>query len=93
MPAYPIKKFGTKMMVSTKAVNTIPDHYLSYARNARIYDGGIGPRRGKELLTNSTLGTNNKGGFVMGGNLYQIANSKIYQINETTGVQTEKATL
>ena len=29
----------------------------------------------------------------MNGKLYQIANSKIYEINTTTGVQTEKATL
>lgn len=41
MQTYPIKKFGTKLMVSSKAVNTIPDEYMSYARNARIYDGGI----------------------------------------------------
>ena len=29
----------------------------------------------------------------MSDKLYQIANSKIYEINETTGVQTEKAVL
>lgn len=29
----------------------------------------------------------------MNNKLYQIANSKIYEVNTTTGVQTEKATL
>lgn len=85
----PIKKFWSKLMVASKAINTIPLEYLKYAQNARIYDWGIWPRRGKQLLTNSTLWTNNKGGFVMWDKLYQITNGKIYEINETTGVQTE----
>ena len=29
----------------------------------------------------------------MGGKLYQICNSKIYEVNTTTGAQTEKAVL
>lgn len=93
MKYYPIKKFGTKLMVSSKAINTIPQEYLRYSENARIYDWWIWPRKWMQLLTNSTLWTNNKGGFVMSDKLYQIANSKIYEINETTWIQTEKATL
>lgn len=41
MKIVPVKGFGSKLMVASKAVNTIPEQYLSYARNARIYDGGI----------------------------------------------------
>ena len=41
MKTYPVKKFGTKLMVASKAINTIPDEYLQYSQNARIYDGGI----------------------------------------------------
>lgn len=41
MQQYPIQKFGTKLMVASKAVNTIPDQFMSYSQNARIYDGGI----------------------------------------------------
>lgn len=93
MKYYPIKKFGTKLMASSKAINTIPQEYLRYSENARIYDWWIWPRKGKQILTDSTLWTNNKGGFVINDKLYQIANGKIYEINETTWVQTEKATL
>lgn len=90
---YPIQKFGSKLMVSSKAINTIPNFYLSYSQNARIYDGWIWPRRWKQILTESTLWTNNKGWFVLNGKLYQVTNSKIYEIDQTTWVQTEKATL
>lgn len=90
---FPIKGFGSKLMISGKSINNLPDQFLSYSRNARIYDGGIWPRKGKQLLTNSVLWTNNKGGFMMNGKLFQIANSKIYEIDMTTGAQTEKATL
>lgn len=93
MRTYPIKWFGSKLMIASKAVNTLPDQYLSYSRNARIFDGGIWPRRGKQLLTNSVIWTKNQWGFTMGGKLYQICNSKIYEVDTTTGVQTEKAVL
>ena len=93
MKDFPIKWWGSKLMVASKAINTIPNQYLSYSQNLRIYDWGIWPRKGKQLLTNSTLWTNNKGGFIMWGKLYQVANSKIYEVNTTTWVQTEKATL
>ena len=93
MKDYPIKGFWSKLMVASRSVNNIPDQYMAWAQNARIYDGGIWPRPGKQLLTNSSLGTNNKGGFTMGWNLYQIANSNIYQINTTDGTQTLKAAL
>lgn len=89
----PIDKFWSKLMVASKSINNIPNHFLAESKNARIYDWGIWPRRWKSLLTNSTLWSNNKGGFYMWGKLYQITNSKIYEINLTTGVQTEKATL
>ena len=93
MKDYPIEKFGTKLMVASKSVNNIPDFYLSLSRNARIYDGGIGPRRGKTLLKSSTLGTRNRGGFTLGGKLYQVTNSKIYETSLVDGTQTEKATV
>lgn len=93
MKDYPIEKFGTKLMVASKSVNNIPDFYLSLSRNARIYDGGIGPRRGKTLLKSSTLGTRNRGGFTLGGNLYQVTNSKVYETSLVDGTQTEKATV
>lgn len=93
MKNYPIKKFWTKLMVASRAINTIPDEYLELAQNVRIYDGGIWARPGKQILVNSPLWTNNKGGFTMNSKLFQITNSKIYEINVDTGVQTEKATL
>ena len=93
MKAYPLKWFGKKLMVASKAVNTIPDMYMSYSRNARIYDGGIWPRRGKQLLTESTIGTTNKGWFTMAGNLYQIAWGTIYQVDKTTWVQLPRASI
>jgi hypothetical protein len=33
-----IKGFGSKLMVASKSINNIDSKYLSYARNARIYD-------------------------------------------------------
>ena len=93
MQTFPIKQFGSKLMASGLSINNIPDQYLSYSRNARIYDWGIWPRKGKQILTNSTIGTNNKGGFVLGSNLYQVTNSNIYLIDTSTGSQTLKATL
>lgn len=90
---FPIQKFGSKLMVAGKSVNNIPEHYLSYAQNARIYDGGIWPRKGKELLTDSTVGTRNQGGFIMNNKLYQIANSNIYEIDKSIGTQTLIAAL
>lgn len=88
-----IEKFGQKLMVASKSVNKIPTEYMSYSQNARIYDWGIWPRKGKKLLTNSTLWTNNKGGFVLWTDLYQITNGKIYLIDKDSWDQTEKATL
>ena len=89
----PIEKFGTKLMVSSKSINKIPDEYMQLALNARIYDGGIWPRRWKQLVTESTLWTNNKGGFILWDRLFQITNSKIYEIDKETGIQTEKVDL
>jgi len=84
----PISKFWTKLMVSSKSVNKIPDEYLKLAQNARIFDWGIWPARGKIQLTSSTIWTNNKWGFVLNNTLYQITNSNIYSIDETSWVQT-----
>lgn len=89
----PIQKFGSKLMVASKSINNIPKEYLKYSLNARIYDWWIWPRKGKQILTNSTLWTNNKGGFTMLWKLYQICNSKIYEVDKITWVQTEKASL
>lgn len=88
-----IEKFGSKLMVSSKSINKIPYEYMQISENARIYDGGIWPRRGKSLIIESVLWTNNKGGFIMWGKLYQIANSKIYEIDVDAETQTEIATL
>lgn len=93
MKDLPIKKFGSKLMVSSKSINKIPEEYLQLAQNARIYDWWIGPARGKELLISSTLWTNNKGAFVMNNTLYQIANSRIYEIDESAWTQTEIVSL
>lgn len=93
MRPYPIEWFGKKLMVASKAINTIPDMYMSYSRNARIFDWWIGPRRGKQLLTNSVLWTNNKWAFYMWGTLYQVANSTIYSVDLITWVQTSKASV
>jgi len=84
----PIKAFWTKMMVSSRSINKIPDEYLKLAQNCRIFDGWLWPARGKKLLTSSTKWTSNKWGFVLNDTLYQITNSNIYSINEDTGVQT-----
>jgi len=89
----PIEKFWSKLMIAGKSINNVPNFYLSESKNARIYDWGIWPRRWKQLLTSSSIGTKNRWGFTMWDKLYQITNSKIYEINETTGAQTEKATL
>lgn len=88
-----IEKFGTKLFAASKSVNKIPTEYLKQAFNARIFDWGIGPRKWKELLTNSTLWTNNKGGFVLNNTLYQITNSKIYAIDLNDWTQDEIADL
>lgn len=84
----PIKKFWQKLMVSSQSVNKIPEEYLKLAQNARIFDGGIWPARGKKQLTSSTIWTNNKWGFVLNDILYQITNWNIYSIDEDTGAQT-----
>jgi hypothetical protein len=93
MKDYLIKWFWSKLMVASRSINNIPDQYLQWSQNARIYDGGIGPRPWRQLVVNSSLGTNNKGGFVMNNVLYQIANSKIYQIDLSLWTQTDKGNL
>ena len=93
MESLPIEGFWTKLMVATKSPNKIPSEYLKLAQNARIFDWWIWPRRWKISLTESTVWTFNKGAFMMQWLLYQITNSKIYLIDFTTWVQTEKATL
>jgi len=89
----PIDKFWQKLLVASKSINKIPTEYLTVANNVRIYDWGLWARRGFEELTSSTLWTNNKWGFIMQGKLYQVANSKIYEVNKDSWVQTERATL
>ena len=93
MKIEPVKGFGSKLMVASRAVNTIPSNYLSYSRNARIFDGGIGPRRGKSALYVSQTASNNKGGFSLNGKLYQIAEGTIYEVSTIDGTRTEKASL
>ena len=88
----PIEKFWEKLMVASRSINKIPEHYLKLAMNARIFDGWIGPRRWKILHTNSSLWTVNQGGFLLNGVLYQVANSRIYRIDDN-GTQTEVVNL
>ena len=84
----PIEKFGTKLMVASKSVNKIPSEYMKLALNARIFDGWIWPRLWKILLTDSTIWTFNKGGFLLDDKLYQITNSNIYEIDKQDWTQT-----
>lgn len=93
MKDYPIKGFWSKLMVASRSINNIPDEYLDYAQNVRIYDWGIGPRPGKQILTNSWIWTKNMWGFVMNNVMYQITNWNIYSVDTTTWVQTLKASL
>lgn len=87
-----IDKFWTKLMTASKSINKIPTHFLKYSENRRIFDWWIWPRKWKQLLTDSTLWTNNKGGFIMWWKIYQVANSKIYEI-DTDWTQTEIVSL
>jgi len=87
MIKYPIKHFGTKLMVYSKAVNTIPDHFLSYSRNARIYDGGICARKWMSKMIVSPIAKKNRGGFVVKWILYEVLNGKIYEIDLIDWVQ------
>lgn len=80
-------------MASSKAVNTIPQEYLRYSQNLRIYDWGIGPRRWKVNVIDSTIWTKNAGWFVINWTLYQVTNSKIYEIDTINNTQTEKVDL
>ena len=82
-----IKKFWTKLMVASKAVNTIPYEYLQYAQNLRIYDGGIWPRLGFQALYESNT-WENQWGFSLNGFLYQIEWGSIWKL-ETDGSRTE----
>lgn len=90
---YPIQWFWTKLMVASKSINNIPNNYLSYARNLRIYDWGIWPRRWKLQLLNSAIWVKNRGVFILNDDLYQITNSHIYRINEQTWEQTQIVSL
>jgi len=93
MKTLPIEWFWTKMMVASRSINKIPSFFLKIAQNARIFDWWIWPRRWKTILTESIIWTNNKGAFAMNDKLYQITNSKIYEIDLDTWVQTDRATL
>lgn len=93
MKDYPIKWFWSKLMVASRSINNIPDKFLEWAQNVRIYDGWIWPRLWKQLLTNSSIWTNNKGGFTMNSKLFQITNSKVWEIDTTTGWQTDRWSL
>lgn len=75
-----IKWFGSKMMVASKSINKIPNHYLKLAYNSRIYDAWIWPRKWKRLLVESIVWTFNKWWFLLKNELYQITNSRIYKI-------------
>lgn len=93
MKDFAIKKFGSKMMIGSRALNTVPDEYLDSCQNCRIDNWWLAPRKWKTILTTSVIWTWNKGAFTMWWKLYQVTNSKIYEINTTNGTQTEKATL
>ena len=84
-----IEKFWTKLMVASKSVNKIPTEYMKYSQNARIFDWWIWPRKWKRLIINSTLWTKNQGAFELNSKLYQVTNSKIYEIDTVNETQTE----
>ena len=88
-----IKKFWTKLYAGSKSINKIPYEYLQESYNARVFDWWIGCRKWKQLILDSQIWTNNKGGFLMWLKLYQITNSWIYLVNKDTWVQTLKASL
>ena len=88
-----IKWFGSKLMVASKSINKIPENYLKLALNARIYDAGIWPRKWKRLISESILWTNTKWAFLLKNKLYQITNSRIYEIDKISGNRTEKAVI
>lgn len=90
---FQLKWFWSKLMVWSEAVNSLPDAYLTSCKNARVIDGWISVRKWKTLLKTSTIWTNNKGAFTMWWKLYQITNSKIYEVDTTTGTQTDRGTL
>lgn len=83
-----IEGFWSKMLVASKGINKIPTEYLAQAFNCRCTWAWIIPRKWKELLTNSTIWTNNKWWFVLNWMLYQITNSNIYRINLEDWTQT-----
>lgn len=88
MKNFPIDKFWTKLMASSRSVNKIPYEYLSYAQNLRIYDGGVWVRKGFTSVYEGWQGNNN-GGFVMNGIFYQVESGKIYKLDTTDGTRTE----
>ena len=89
---YEIEWFGMKLISASKSINKIPEEYLSYSQNARVHDWWIVPRKWNILFTNSSLWSNNKWAFILKNKLHQIANSKIYEIDQN-GNQIEKADL
>lgn len=81
-----IKWFWSKLLSSTNAQHSISDNFLLTAKNVRIYDGGIWPRKWKQIfLENSKI--KNRWWFSLNGELYQILWWKIWKI--TTGTPIE----
>lgn len=85
---YEIEHFWLKLMTSSKSVNKIPDYYLGLAQNARLYDTGIWPRRWKKLFIEWDEVWSNNWAFVLKWVLYQIANWKIYKIDDKEKTRT-----
>lgn len=77
---YEIANFWTKLMTATKTINKIPDYYLTYAQNARIYDKWIGPRLGKKLFCQLDWEWKFAWSFVLAWNIYFVYANKIYKL-------------
>ena len=88
-----IKGFWTKLMAASKSINKIPENYMTLAVNSRIYDGWIWARRWKKLLCEVLTWTQNKGGFILKDNLYQICDWKIFLVNKISWNREEKVNL
>lgn len=76
----PIDKFWTKLMTWAKTVNNLPIYYLKYAQNARIINNAISSRKWKQIILNSDLWNKNQWGFILNEKIYQITNSKLYEV-------------
>lgn len=79
---YEVENFWTKLMAFSRSINKIPDYYLSYSENARIYDWWIWPRKWSALLAQPIWTWKTNCAFILKWKLYQITNKNLYEIWE-----------